>query len=280
MKDWKKAGWVLVILVIAVFGTAGTLAQSVYVDHADGLFVSGSSGDDEIIVTNWRDAGQLRGVHVTINGGDFGNWPTAERTGITVRGWEGNDVINLKKVTVRVFFLDLHPEFAITVTGDEGDDIVFGSTGNDFIYGNAGDDKLHGRYGNDLIRGGDGDDLITGGRGHDILEGDAGRKDRIYGGCGNDKIADKDGFKLITGGYGEDKIITAFPEGWGRRRAKILAGYDGDYIEITNNDGGALSLAIDGDVPAGYDNEGDTLVTFGNFPEDEIFPHVETVIHN
>ena len=270
----------IVVAVVCVLASSAAMAQSVYVDHADGLFISGSSGDDEIIVRNWKEGHQIKGVHVEINGMDYGNWPTSERTQITVRGWEGDDVINLKRVSVRAFFLSLHPDFAVTITGDEGNDRIFGSAGNDVIYGKGGNDRIQGGRGNDVILGGDGNDRIFGGDGHDVLEGEAGAKDVIRGGCGNDKIADKDGFREINGGDGDDKIVAIIPEDWGRRRVRIFGGYDSDYMEITNNSSSRLRLTVDGDEIDGYDNEGDTVVTFGNFSNEAVFPHVETVIHN
>ena len=110
----------------------------------------------------------------------------------------GNDVIKLSDVGTGVFFLDQHSDFSVTITGDAGDDRIFGSQGKDDIWGHAGNDKIDG-------------------------------------------------------------------------------GYDADNIEIHNKSAAAVDLFIDGDVPHGYNNEGDAVVTFGWFDPDQEFHKVETL---
>ncbi len=63
-----------------------------------------------------------------------------------------------------------------TITGDGGNDRLFGLAGADKISGDTGDDIMQGDQGNDILNGGDGNDLIVAG-------GDA---DKIDGGTGND----------------------------------------------------------------------------------------------
>jgi Ca2+-binding RTX toxin-like protein len=70
----------------------------------------------------------------------------------------------------------------LLVSGDSGDDRIYGGPSGDTIYGKNGDDYLDGRRGKDTISGGDGDDIIITnddeadvvrcGRGTDRVEGD------------------------------------------------------------------------------------------------------------
>jgi Ca2+-binding RTX toxin-like protein len=65
----------------------------------------------------------------------------------------------------------------------------------DFLTGDGGDNSLYGGDGADLIRGGDGEDRLEGGDGFDVLEGGAGA-DEIYGGAG---VGDLAGYSDATG---------------------------------------------------------------------------------
>ncbi len=271
---------VLAVVLVCAF-VAPAMAQTVHVDHRNVIFVGGTDSDDTVVLKQYRVDGVAEGVTIKINGVDYGDWPTAERDGITVRGYDGNDRINLRHVTTEVFFLDLHPDFEITITGDGGNDKIHGSEGHDVIRGNDGNDRIFGLAGNDILLGGEGNDIIAGGAGHDVIEGNGGRKDQLKGGCGNDKIADKDGFRLASGGDGEDKLYLTFPDDYVTPRWDVIieGGYDADLIEIYNNSPMLLELLIDGDIPFGYDNEGDILYTHGSWDEALTVSHVESVTH-
>ena len=83
--------------------------------------------------------------------------------------------------------------------GTEYNDVIFGGTaseysgglagggGNDTISGNAGDDQIYGEDGNDVLNGGVGNDRLFGGSGNDSLNGDAGN-DYFTNDAGNDTI--------------------------------------------------------------------------------------------
>lgn len=277
---------VLVLFSVVLIATAlPAAAQSVSIGYDNNLFVQGSHADDEIILKNWIEDGAPMGVTVMINGQDFGPWRLDERTGITVRGWEGNDYIDLSDVTHEVFFLEIHPNFSITITGDSGDDVIKGSEGNDVIYGGTGSDDIDAGPGDDIVLGGADDDLLRGGDGNDVVDGEAGPYDRVYGGCGNDKVSDKDGVQYISGDDGNDKILVKFPEGWTlnkrlRLMDRIFGGNDADYVEIHNLSTTPMLLRVDGDENLGYNDSGDQLVTFGPIDPESTFKHFERIQQN
>jgi Ca2+-binding RTX toxin-like protein len=93
--------------------------------------------------------------------------------------------------------------------GTEYNDVIFGGTisenyyyaglkggsGNDTISGNAGNDDIYGEDGNDVLNGGADNDQLYGGSGNDSLNGDA----------GDDYFTNEDGNDTINGGSGIDR---------------------------------------------------------------------------
>jgi Ca2+-binding RTX toxin-like protein len=88
---------------------------------------------------------------------------------------------------------------ANAITGNDGDNRLYGLDGNDTIKSGAGIDRLHGGNGNDILVAGGGSDAIHGDAGDDRINAGAGI-DRIYGGLGRD---------VLTGGAGADFFIFA-----------------------------------------------------------------------
>jgi Ca2+-binding RTX toxin-like protein len=92
-------------------------------------------------------------------------------------GGEGDDVLRWKRLPVGGDKLDrvtVPARFFILqgrITGDKGDDKIFGGDRGDDIRGGAGEDQLSGNAGNDSIHGADDDDLLRGGTGNDELDG-------------------------------------------------------------------------------------------------------------
>lgn len=279
-------------LLLAGFATISAIlffitpsaAQSVTIGFDNNLRIELTSGHDKCVLTEWFEGEDPMGVQITINGSDWGLWPTSERNGITVLGMAGKDTIDLRKITTDVFFLDLHPDFNVQLLGYEGNDTIYGSQGNDIIYGHYGDDLIKGQAGNDIILAGYGNDRVYGEDGHDVIEGEEGDFDQLFGGCGNDKFGDKDGVRFARGEDGEDKIILVFRNGWllgGELKLEeaVSGGYDADYIEIYNNSPADMKVTLHGDVWRGYINPGDQLLTFGPFTEDSEFLGFESIHH-
>ena len=77
----------------------------------------------------------------------------------------------------------------ITWSADEFAETLHGGAGNDLIHGYGGDDHLFGGADNDILKGGEGIDTLKGEKGHDIIyTGDLsnGQSDQVYGGEGGD----------------------------------------------------------------------------------------------
>ncbi|MEW6248926.1 MAG: calcium-binding protein [Nitrospirota bacterium] len=124
------------------------------------------------------------------------------------------------------------------VLGGDGHDQLFGNSGDDELVGGAGNDRLYGEYAYDI---GDtpGHDVLDGGEGDDSLTGNGGH-DVLLGGAGNDGLGGDDGDDLVEGGPGND-ILT------GGAGADTLRGGDGDDWLIVDGE----DIEVDGG--AGYD---------------------------
>jgi hypothetical protein len=94
---------------------------------------------------------------------------------------------------------------AMSVLGDDGDDVARLGAGTDFFNGAKGNDRVSGGAGNDWLRTGDHKDRIKGGAGNDYLVGVDG-DDRILGGDGNDRIAGGPGHDRLAAGAGTDML--------------------------------------------------------------------------
>lgn len=250
--------------------------------------IQGCPLDNNIVVGTWKEGNVVKGITVNINATTYGYYPTdltstGKRViGIAVRGWEGNDIIDLSDIDLKAFRLNTTPGFSVEITGDQGDDEIRGSVINDVIYGNDGDDDINGGDGNDILLGGFGNDLLKGSDGHDVLEGEEGDYDRLFGGCGNDKLGDKDGVRTARGADGNDKLIITFRPGWtlnGKTKSVglIVGGADADTFEIYNQGSSALTVTLEGDLDNGYNDSGDQAFFTGSFMEAATQPHVETV---
>lgn len=76
-------------------------------------------------------------------------------------------------------------DYASTIAGNEGNDMITGGGYADFLLGNEGNDTLDGGCGDDTLHGGLGDDTVRGGHGNDQVFGDFGADD-LWGGEGAD----------------------------------------------------------------------------------------------
>lgn len=250
--------------------------------------IQGCPLDNNIVVSTWKEGTVVRGIKVNINDTTYGYYPTDVTTtgkrviGIAVRGWEGNDTIDLSGIVLEAFRLNTTPGFSVEVTGDQGNDDIRGSVINDVIYGLDGDDEINGGDANDILLGGFGNDLLKGGDGHDVIEGEEGDLDRLFGGCGNDKLGDKDGVRTARGADGNDKLVITFRAGWTlnnktKSLGLIQGGADADTFEIINQGSNALTVTLEGDLEGGYNDAGDQAFFTGSFMESATQPHVEMV---
>lgn len=103
----------------------------------------------------------------------------------------------------------------ITVSGKDGDDVIYTGSGDDVINtggglnivrSSGGNDRITGSVKFDHITAGDGSDVINAGGGDDWLFGQNGN-DQIFGQDGEDRIWGGDGFDQLYGGNGDDEFI-------------------------------------------------------------------------
>jgi Ca2+-binding RTX toxin-like protein len=184
---------------------------------------------------------------------------------IIAYGGEGNDVIDLSRVSVPV-----------EVYGGSGNDVIKGGSKNDVLRGGVGDDTIEGGGGDDRIWGDEGNDTIHGGTGKDIIFGDGGTigSDRItaLGGSkdGNDTIYGDGDEDVIIGGGGDDKIYGGDNAG-GADGGDLLFG-DSARIELI---GGALPKLSGGEYDLSKISArglvGGNDLIFGNAGNDTIF---------
>ena len=72
-------------------------------------------------------------------------------------------------------------------TGDDDNEIIFGTSWLDILRGGPGNDEISGFEEDDAIDGGEGDDRLFGDGGNDILRsGKTNKIDFLSGGSGND----------------------------------------------------------------------------------------------
>jgi Ca2+-binding RTX toxin-like protein len=162
--------------------------------------LTGGSGDDtltggtgkDIFIYNTREFGNDRitdfavGDKIDVSGlniGDFASLqPFMQQSGADVvitLGYFGSTesirIVNttLASLTAASFVFNTFPA-ALTLTGTDYRDVLFGANGADHLAGAGGNDTVVGGAGNDQLRGDAGDDLLMGGAGADALDGGAG----------------------------------------------------------------------------------------------------------
>ncbi|WP_341486571.1 VCBS domain-containing protein [Pararhizobium sp. A13] len=141
-----------------------------------------------------------------------------------------------------------------------------GNNGNDLLFGNGGIDTINGDNGNDLLVGGADDDILNGGGGNDWLMGGAGN-DAIDGGSNIDLIDFADGtsgvtFTLIQSS--SNTVFNASAAGLGTDTYKNMEGVVGtNFADTLNGSSSAdILMGLEGiDTISG--NAGDDTITGG-----------------
>jgi len=91
-----------------------------------------------------------------------------------INAGNGNDIVDLTSAN---FVLNT----GVTINGEAGDDVLWGSNGDDIINGGSGNDTIFGGSGNDNLTGGDGNDIFqfTATAGSDVITDFSIAKDSI-----------------------------------------------------------------------------------------------------
>ena len=169
--------------VINLFGSLGSSTvngnagdDSIKIEgNADSSFIYGGQGTDKI---DFRGGTSASNVLINGNkGSDTINIMSAAFVASTVYGGQGNDYINASPVNSASTTVVA----GATLSGDFGDDTVWGTGGIDTISGGDGEDS---------IRGSNGGDVITGGMGSDVFDYSSTTEATVNGNTGFDTITD------------------------------------------------------------------------------------------
>jgi hypothetical protein len=190
---------------------------------------------------------------------------TGQLGSATIRGSDGDDVIDLSGVPVPVEGDGGMGDDALnggarqnTLTGGPGVDGLIGSVDDDRLDGGDGDDLLMGRDGKDVEFGGAGDDILQGGAGSgDTLAGNAGA-DLLQGGPGDDFLQGDSGGDVLAGGSGEDSLSPGSGDD-----TVVTGGGGGDTIQCpvrldeSNGTAAPCTEVAPGRAPDSWPPEGD-----------------------
>ncbi|MEO1634696.1 MAG: DUF4347 domain-containing protein [Cyanobacteria bacterium J06631_9] len=209
---------------------ASGLSQDIIVDGGNKIdTILGGDGADRLIGKNGADVLSGGNNKDIIRGGEGAD---------TLDG--GNDIDTVDYIgSASGVTVDL---FAGTASGGDGEgdtldnferiygsdhgDQLSGDGGNNFIWGRAGADVLNGGGGNDLLRGGEGADVLNGGSGNDVADyqtSTAAVSVNLLAGVATGGEADGDSFSSIEKVFG-----SAFDDSLnGDNSNNILVGNDG-----------------------------------------------------
>jgi Ca2+-binding RTX toxin-like protein len=228
---------------------------------ADSVTVSGTKGDDNIVVEGQSGSLIVAGLPelVTISG--------AEATdALVVTGGAGNDTLSAATLAADTVML--------TLDGGAGDDTIIGSQGADLLLGGDGNDTVAGGRGNDTALLGNGNDTFiwNPGDGSDIVEGQGGTDTLLFNGA---NIAER--IDISANGQRvrlsrDIANITMDLDGVEHIQVNALGSADTITVnDLTGTD--AKQVAIDLSSPAGSgqgDGAADTVTVNGTAGNDHI----------
>ena len=235
-----------------------------FLDAAGTLTVQGDYANDVIVIEQVGPSLMVNPPRRFFFWPPLGGYDVAAVKNIVVRGGSGDDHISINVA------------LPADVSGDDGNDVVFGGFGDDRIDGGPGNDTLYGRSGNDTLGGGagfgfdalsgdDGDDALLTDPGPDRYAGGAGRDLLTYAGrtagvlvmpgsldCGD--IASGEGdrvetdIEVFTLGSGDDYFIGSVPD------LTVFGGPGNDWLDgwtgndaLFGEDGNDILMGLDGD---------------------------------
>lgn len=215
-----------------------------------------------------------------INGGPLNDVITIQsldpnfHAAITIRAGAGNDRVNASS---SLFAVSISGEAGNdTLSGGRENDTLTGDGGNDSLIGNGGDDSIAGGAGRDSLQGGSGSDSLQGGDGNDSLVGDTGN-DTLDGGVGDDTLRGSDGNDALCGYLGNDSLLGEAGDDTllgGDGNDRLRGGFGNDLLR---GDSGNDRVEGEGDFDTVSGGSGfgrdlrDTLVSTLNDLVDELF---------
>ena len=151
------------------------------------VVLSGDGGDDLLAISNSANPAKIV-VYGDEGADQIVGFSDSIASGSELFGGDGKDRIHA--------FAGKEAGDGFFISGDAGDDLIFGSRLDDRLYGDSdwdprdvdrgsGDDTIFAGAGNDLIYGGDGADALFGEQGDDFIDGGRG-VDLMHGGDGWD----------------------------------------------------------------------------------------------
>lgn len=185
-------------------------------DGGDGRdFVSYRFDDPSITTGVTFDASNIGNGAVILSDGRGGTDTVSNIESVGISGSANDDIL-----TGSQFATSTPTSIANVISGNNGNDQLYGGNfadqlnggnGDDYVEGRGGDDFLTGDEGNDTIYAGGGNDQVDGGIDNDLIRGGGG-DDTILGGDGDDNISGEVGNDTIDGGAGRDFITYAFTD--------------------------------------------------------------------
>ena len=186
-------------------GTGSFVSVTGYNSYSN--VVLGGEGHDILEFSSSNDAiflhNDFADVHIDLLGSEYSeNLSTSSIfSGIEeIRAGAGNDLVDLTSSTSSLIGEE------ITIHGNQGDDVIWGSAANETIYGGEGDDTLFGGAGSDTLYGGEGADVFefsSTSFGTSILDYDVQSGDRI-------RVYQTEDFQFSTLALNENSISLIF----------------------------------------------------------------------
>ena len=166
------------LALLLVFAGTASAAQKVKSKvHKGTLTVTGTKGDDDILL---RLSGDQTQVEVVV-GADTGSFARDDFDHIVVEAGRGEDAVTIDE-TNGLVFTDTE---LTTLDGGDGNDTLLGGSGAETFMGGDGDDFVDGNRGNDTAFLGAGDDTFQWdpGDGSDTVEGQDGTDRMLFNGA-------------------------------------------------------------------------------------------------
>jgi Ca2+-binding RTX toxin-like protein len=234
---------------------------------ARGDNLDGGGGIDTIAESDdafFTTLNNLTLTKVNATGTDIDSLTSIESANLS--GGSGNNYIDASAFT----------QGSVTLTGNDGNDILHGSSGSDYLNGgnsagtdNSSNDAVFGHNGSDTLWGGNGNDNIDGGEGDDFVGGWNGI-DRLFGGNGIDTLSGGEGDDTLYGGNGGDTL-----DGGGGIDEIFLQIVEPNNINFTLTDTSLVSQDTDSlnsiEKATLYGSGGDNSIDASAFTKGDVF---------